>query len=207
MMGKDCERIFSYINGIKDAASSSAVALSNATAYQIKHKSQHAGIGSGECISKETEVPIGASTFSSPITNAWDSMDPDYNKMKTLEKGLFTDPSNFNNSYGSPWAEMHKLKKAIDDMKDYVSSHPTLYFMGEKVGLLGIINLVHSSSVDFKWALIKYHDYTQRGYDTVFNANKPSITHKKSKNKKSIGNLKQKYDENVNVEEDPEEVF
>ncbi len=207
MMGKDCERLFSYINAIKDAASSSIVTLSNVTAYQIKCKSQHAGIGSGECISKETEVPIGTSTFTSPITNAWDNLNSDYSKMKTLENGLFTSPANFNNSYGSPWKEMHKLKEAIDDMKDYKSAHPTLLYLGEKAGLLGFINLVHTCSIDFKWALIEYHDYIQRGYDTVFNGNRPSVAHKKTKNKYGIGNVKQKFDENVNIPDDPEEVF
>ena len=207
MMGKDCERMFNYINQIKDAASSSVIALSNATAYQITCSAEHAGTAFGHCTPYETKVPVSASTFTNPITSIMNSFKDDCSKMQTLESGLFTDPSSFNNSYGSPWKEIHKLEEAIDAMKNYASVHPSLNYVGEKDGLLAIINLVVSLSIDLKWALAKYHDYVQRGYDTIFNGNKPSVTHKRNKNKKSIGNVKQKYDDNVNIEEEPEEVF
>lgn len=199
MMGKDVERILVGINAVKDAATSSINSLSNTISYRIISDAQHGGMSSGPCYPEEKAVPSLAISFVKPIRSAMSSIASDQIKMNKLSSGLYTSINSFNNGYGSPWTELNKLETAIVTAENFAASHPTIEWIGEKAGLLGILNTILSLSIDSKWALIIYHDYIQRGYDNIFNNNTPSITFASGINKDSTGNVNQDFDENVNI--------
>lgn len=197
MMGADCERIFSGIESVRSAAQSAVISFSASTAYQITSRAQHAGMGSGECTPTEREVPVG-----NPMTGvsaAMSAMSGDVGNMAALGSSLYTTTGSFNNSVGSPWTEIANLQSAVSSAEAYAGSHAPFNYVGEKAGMLAMLNMVLSAAVDAKWALATYHDYVQRGYDNVYNGNNPSITFQETVVREGIGNVKQDYDENVNV--------
>lgn len=196
MMGKDVERVLSIINSFKDMSVKNITSLSNATAYQITTVGVHG----------EEEVPVNlqADDYTRNIWKLWDEgfRPGDYDNMCKLENFHYTNSSSFNNGYASPWKELHNLRSAIIEMENFAGAHSTLPWMGDKVGLLNLLQLVLTRATDAAHSLIYYHDYIQRGYDHVFNGNTPSITFRAGLNRSSIGNLKQTYDENVNMPDD-----
>lgn len=201
MFGKDIERILSGIDNIKNVTTSSIVSLANATGYQLTSKEQHAGTGSGVCYPKEIEVPDGDPM--SPIVSALESIRDDLTKMDELRDNLYIGYKEFNNSLGSPWEELTKLQNVIDNGKSYSGAHSPFNYVGEKAGMLSILNMILSITIDAKYALMMYHDYIQRGYDNKYNDNDPSIKFDRTiGGKKTIGNVKQDYDENVNIKEE-----
>lgn len=205
MMGQDVERMVSGIEAVKDAAIAGIISLSNATGYQLISRETHAGIGAGPCSPEEIEVPDGDPM--SAVSAAIGAMSSDCGKMDSLGGSLYTGTSNFNNSLGSPWTEMSKLQQAVSDAAAYSGAHSPFNYVGEKAGMLAMLNMVMSAAVDAKWALIIYHDYVQRGYDDAYNGKKPSITFRDGLDKETNGNLVQKYGENVNIPTKPIEPF
>lgn len=190
MMGNDVERILSNINNIKDVTENCIKSLSNATAYRLEvYPDSHL----------EKEKPSSASSYVDPINSALSSFNEDIDKMNNLSSTMYIDVKQFNNGYGSPWEEITKLKDSIKSAVDYGSSHSNLDWLGEKTGLLSMLNIILGYTIDAKWAIIYYHDYIQRGYDNVYNNNIPSIKFPDSLDKDTIGNIDQKYDENVNI--------
>lgn len=200
MMGKDVERILAGINAVKDATTLCIDGLANVTAYRLESHEYHLGIPKVPCYPLEVPVPSPASTYVNPIRSAMSTISTDRNKMNTLARGLYTSINSFNNEYGSPWTELNKLEDAIKSAEVFAAAHSELEWLGEKDGLLGLLNKVLTLSIDAKWALIHYHDYIQRGYDNIFNGKIPSIKFKKGLNQESIGNVDQNYNENVNTE-------
>ena len=196
MMGKDVERVLTYLNQFKDMAVINITNLSNNTAYQITTIGIH-----GE---EEIPVELDAKDYTLNIWKLWESSfgPGDYTKMCTLEDIHYTSSNSFNNGYASPWTELHTLKNSIIKMEDFAQAHPKLPWMGDKVGLLNLLQVVLARSTDARLSLIYYHDYIQRGYDHVFNDDNPSITFKTTIDRDSIGNLKQTYYENVNMPEE-----
>ena len=68
---------------------------------------------------------------------------------------------------------------------------------------LNLLNTVLSLTIDAKWALITYNDYTQRGFDNLYNNNESSITFTNDvKGTQTNGNIAQKIDNNVSVKEE-----
>lgn len=185
MMGKDAERIGAGIDAVKDALANGIQALCNNSSYQITTSGMHG----------EVENPKPGSGFMTAAVNALGVLDVDVGKMNALASELYTSPTSFNNSYGSPWTELNNLKAAVID----ASSHDTVNFMGDRLCLLGYMQVALSRAIDAKWAIVVYHDYIQRGFDNKFNNNEPSIKFSAGINRESIGNLKQEYDENVNI--------
>lgn len=205
MMGPDVERMVAGIEAVKDAASAGIVSLSSATAYQLISRETHAGIGSGPCRPEEIEVPDGDPM--SAVSSAMGAMSGDCGKMDSLSGSLYTGTSSFNNGLGSPWTELTKLQQAVSDAEAYSGAHSPFNYVGEKAGMLALLNMVMTAAVDAKWAMIIYHDYIQRGFDDSFNGKKPSVTFKFGLDKESNGNLAQKYNENVNIPTKPLEPF
>lgn len=191
MMGKDVERILAGINNIKDTTVTIINLLSDAISYRIS-------IDTGMDSIDEHEVPMESNEFTEPIDEAVEIISNDLLNMESLSNGLYTSINEFNNGYGSPWTELSILTSSIENMKTFVSSHE-LKWIGEKMALLGLLNIIHNASIDSKWALIYYHDYIQRGYDNKFNGNEPSIKFTSGLNKESIGNINHEYHENVNI--------
>ncbi len=110
----------------------------------------------------------------------------DYKKMQHVDELNFTDKSNFNNSIGSPWTEFENLMNILNNITDIQSMIPMIY----------------TCIIDFKWALITYHDYVQRAFDNIYNDNVPSITFTNdSRGTQSTGNVSQKISNNVSVKD------
>lgn len=187
-MGKDCERILISINKIKDLLNSSIANISNAANYRINSEGEHN--------EQEREHTIDTSYISS-IKSEFDSFSIDIDKMKSLESNMYTNSTTFNNSYGSPWKELHVLEDSIERLIDFDTN--STKFIGGKITLLGIMNIALSAAIDAKWAITIYHDYIQRGYDAKFNSKTPSVVFKKANKEDSIGNVSQNFTENVNI--------
>jgi hypothetical protein len=199
-MGTDVERVLSQIDQFKDYAASDINTLANATSYQITTTGVHG----------ETEIPVSfdAYTLIEPIRILFRTFTPgDYSKMCTLRDTLYTSSNSFNNGYGSPWTELTNLYNAINEVIKFVSSNHSVPYMGNKVALLSLLQVLLSRANDSRHALIYYHDYIQRGYDHIFNNNLPSVTFRTTLSRSSIGNLKQTYDENVNMPTDSNDPY
>lgn len=205
MFGKDIERILKGIDSVKNAAANGVVSLANATAYRITSKEQHAGTAFGVCYPLEEPVPDGDPMSS--VISALESIRDDLTKMNELRNNLYIGYKEFNNLIGSPWDELDKLEEAVDNGKSYSGAHAPFNYVGEKAGMLSILNMIISAAIDAKWALVIYQDYIQRGYDHLYNDNKPSIEFDSGLDKESTGNIIQDYEENVNVEKPSNDPF
>ena len=201
MFGNDVERILAGVNKVKDITANSINILTDTIAYRITSDATHGGISTSPCYPEESEVSSSAHSFVSPIRSAMNSIVSDFQKMNELANGLYVDINSFNNGYGSPWTELNKLEESIKLAESFSHSHSNLNWIGEKAGLLGLLNSILSASIDSKWALIYYHDYIQRGYDNKYNDNDPSIKFNTGIDTQSIGNVKHDYSENVHIKE------
>lgn len=197
MMGKDVERVASGIDAVKNAASAGIVSLASATAYQLVSRDQHAGIGTGVCHPHEIEVPDGDPMAA--VSAAMSAMSDDTGKVAAIGSDNYVGTTSYNNSTGSPWTEMAKLQEAVAQGAAYSGAHAPFNYVGEKAGMLALLNMIMSAAVDAKWAIITYHDYLQRGYDNKYNGNEPSVTFQVGLNRESVGNVDQDYEENVNI--------
>ena len=206
MMGQDVETMIKNIENVKNVTSDSIVALSNGTAYRIVSSAEHAGDGYGHCA--PVEVPVAYGDAMGPVSAAYSALEPYYGKMTTLEEDHYVESTDFHDSIGSPWNELKRLRTAVKKGEQYAAAHNPLNYVGEKAGMLAILNEILTLSVDIKWAMIYYHDYIQRGFDYMFNGNNPSLTYTNDVDgKQTIGNLKQKYEENVNIPEESIDPF
>lgn len=186
MMGKDIERMLSGICNIIDVLESCILEVSASASYQIETTGTH-----GEEETTNT-LDIG---FLESIKSAINSMSGDLSNMSSIQSGLYVDSSSFNNSNGSPWTELSKLKESINRFTNPVS----IKYMGHRVQMLGLMQVALSRAVDAKWAIITYHDYIQRAYDNKYNGNNPSIKFPGSDMGESTGNINGNYDENVHI--------
>lgn len=121
-------------------------------------------------------------------------------KMDKMDKKLYVNKSECNNSIGSPWTEFAKLKIGLKDAGDFYDKWPTLKYANQKSAMLAFLNAVLTEATDAKWALVTYHDFTQRGFDNMFNNNKPSMTFPNGVDgEQTTGNLDQEVDNNVSI--------
>jgi len=187
VLGSDCEKTLGGISSIKNALIAGIHALAGATSYQITTTGTH-----GEL---EVPVPVAASSFTSGAISAMGSISGELSKIKSMGQTLYADIESFNNSYGSPWKELDDMQAAINALSGY----GTLNFVGEKAALLADMNAALSEVIDARHVFIIYQDYIQRGFDNLYNANKPSITFQKDNEKETIGNVDQEYEENVKI--------
>lgn len=200
MMGKDVERIVHYIENIRDAAQAGIISLSSATAYQLISRAQHAGTAFGLCEPEEKEKPDGDPM--GPVSSAMSALSEDVKKMDYLNDGLYVSSSEFNNQIASPWNELNKLQACVNAGAAYSGAHAPFNYVGEKAGMLALLNMIMTAAVDTKWAMTVYHDYIQRGYDNQFNNNIPSVKFPSGiTSDRSTGNVVQEFYENVNINE------
>lgn len=200
MMGKDCERILSGIIKIKDSLEdaldtySSMVQVPMETEkYDIHHEDD-----SIETIKlKEDRISV-MRRVSTRISSASSSMADDFGKMKTLNRKLYTSTRSFNNSNGSPWTEINKLHEFMDKIESIVGQG--IEYNSQIFIILPYISVGIALAVDAKNAISIYHDYVQRGYDANFNGRKASIEFTAGYARKTVGNISQDYQENVNVQ-------
>ncbi len=151
----------------------------------------------------EREHPEPATKYITPIANFFGSdVILDIIKMKQIDKNNYVGVNSFNATYGSPWKEMYRLQDQIETVKEYGNKYPELQWIGEKHTLKSLMQLALTYTIDAKWAISMYHDWIQRGYDTMYNDNEPSITWDRfdGPTKESIGIKDQDYKENINLE-------
>lgn len=208
MMGKDCERIASSIDKMIDAASEAieAIAKLNTPPIKVKADHTHSDEGAGPASRTffiEKESPSSMQGPLSKVSSILTGLSEDLGKLGVLKKGLYTDTKSFNNSIGSPWTEIERLKSFIEKVASYSGED----YVGDRSIVIALLSSVVSSAVDAKWALILYSDYIQRGFDHKFNDNEPSITFDKNYQRdeldvrKTIGNRNQPIDENVHIKQ------
>lgn len=213
MMGKDCERIVKSIDGIKNYLQIAIGSMAEVVGKKMYVKEWHLqGDEFDEMVElEEKEMPVGVGEGISNALSIRASFADDGGKLANIEKIMFAGASNFFNSVGSPFAEIHKMETAVDRVGSFVAGHDNLKFMGEKIALLCLLNTALSCTIDAKLAMLMYHDYIQRGYDAKYNTKKPAITFsnpklkeegeedvKGTKYKETMGNIAQDFDENVN---------
>lgn len=192
MMGKDVERILSEIDTVKDVSFKMINSLVGISCYNAM----------------SDPVKVMTSSFTDPVISAMRSMKSDCTNMGSLKSSLYVDSGSFNNSSGSPWAELSNLQKAVDDVQSFADSHdPFMLLLGEKLSLMGLVQRVYSTAIDARWAICIYHDYVQRGFDYTFNGNVPSIVFVDGKGQESVGNVNQQYTDNVHIPPKPIETF
>jgi hypothetical protein len=184
MLGQDCERMISSINSIKVTIEEAIKQIGSSASYQITTEGTHG----------ETEVsnPYDISILNA-VSNMASNLSSDVSKMSSLGNNLYTSTSSFNNSCGSPWAELATFYDSLQNLSLSIT------WMGDRITALSVLTIALSRAIDAKWAIIYYHDYIQRGYDHVYNDNNPSITTKAGLHRETIGNVTQDYDTNVNI--------
>ena len=130
--------------------------------------------------------------YTIPFKNTYDLLKEDYEKMKHIDELNFADKCNFNNSIGSPWTEFNSMMKVATLYLGFISTD----------SYKEMIPILMTQILDFKCALITYHDYVQRAFDNVYNDNEPSITFTNdSRGTQSTGNVSQKISNNVSVKD------
>ena len=203
MMGQDIDRMVGEIDAVREACMSVIKSLAAATNYQMPSDETHGGTSTAPCKPIEHPIPVGPVT--APITAAMGALSGDYGKMSSLESSHFEGSTSWNNCIGSPYKELHVLKECVEATASYDGP---LDWVGWKAGMLAMVNMTLAAAVDAKWAVTYYHDYSQRGFDSNFNGNRPSITWQAGLDKQTIGNVEQqKYDENVVIPTPPLEPF
>lgn len=179
MMGPDVEAILSSISAVENAIENGIKSLANDSSYQIKIIENH-------------EQPKSGSGYAAAAIAAMAEVD--ISRMNGLKESIFTSTESFNNSNGSPWTELERLQSAID-----ACSNDSVRYMGDRVKLMGLLNIALSRAVDAKWAICIYHDYIQRGYDYKYNNNTPSIRFPGENGKETTGNIASGFTDNVHV--------
>lgn len=199
MMGKDCERIIKNISNIEELLEYSVVNISKLNSPPIIIDGSHSHDENGNSSKlefMEKDTPVDLSEYLSDLISKFDEVLPDLEKIKILERGLYVKTSEFNNSIGSPWTEINKFKDIIERIKSAVNAD----YVGNRSEVITLINIAMMRVTDAKWAMLTYHDYIQRGFDAKFNDKRPSIAFKQANKKdESIGNIRQDFEENVNI--------
>lgn len=198
MMGKDCERILASIISIKNVITDAIKGISDNANYKITVKGSHSKDDTSITLTEEPHISSNISSYIGNIKSVYSSFSGDMDKMNSLASSMYTSVETFNNSYGSPWRELKDLEESINNVISFGDSSS----LGSNIAILGLLNIALVCTVDAKWALLTYNDYIQRGFDTKFNSNAPSITFKKANKKRTIGNINQSFAENVNIPEE-----
>lgn len=208
MMGKDSERIFSSIDKMISVTAEAIndIAKLNSPPIKVKADHTHSDEGAGPAsktffIEKEDKKSMAGPL--NKVISTLEGLADDLGKMDELKEGLYTDTTSFNNSIGSPWREIERLRSFINE----VSSWSGEDYIGDRAAVIALLTSVQTAAVDAKWAFMLYNDYIQRGFDHRFNDNEPSITFPKNFKeneldpKRSIGNKNQEFDENVHIKQ------
>jgi len=139
----------------------------------------------------EREHPEPAAEFSDPIWELGEEFRVDVNKFRHIQANMYTEIETFHNNYGSPWTEAYDLEFQIDQMKAYVDEYPELQWIGEKYTLLNLFQMILSTAIDAKWAVIYHQDWMQRAYDHEYNEGDPSVYWDHFEEEKTIGQVHQ----------------
>lgn len=117
---------------------------------------------------------------------------PEIDRIRVIDRKLYTSKENVHNSIGSPYTELYDLNDKLKNLQRWCGDHTELQWIGEKHALLNMMQLVVQATINAKYAVIIYHDYLQRGYDYCHNDNKQSVSWDDFENGRSTGNVSQK---------------
>lgn len=192
MYSGDIEKLISGFDNVTKACIGELEGLSSATRYQINTEGVHG----------EVEIAVPYTINYGSITGAASPMMTEIANTKTIGDTVYSGKNSLNTSSGSPFEEVERFKTTME----FVTSQPaTVSFVGEKAAAMSDINMLLSTAIDAKHAVIKFHDSLTRGFDSEFHGNRPSIKWNKNvKGEKTIGNKeKQPKHNNVNIPPDP----
>lgn len=164
--------------------------VSNQLTYPDEYLKDDQGENISPYIIYEDESPKTSDSYVNLLIELGGKLQNDISNIQRIEGKLYVKANKVHNSYGSPFTEIYDLKKKIDLCKNYSDQHSHLQWLGEKHVLLNFLQMVLTTSVDAKFAVIMYHDYLQRGYDANVNGKKSSITWDDFNDGKSDGNIK-----------------
>jgi hypothetical protein len=157
-----------------------AVGIPNYVSNQLTYPEEYTKDDQGEQISPyiiyEKEFPKEANTYIKSLIILGNQLQGDIINVKKIEAKSYIKVTGVHNGYGSPYTEIYDLKKKIDICNKYAKQHPRLQWLGEKHTLLNLIQMVMTTSIDAKFALIVYQDYLQKGYNSIINKKKPHLS-------------------------------
>lgn len=189
---------FAHVHGINlnvtggnaTGATGSTGLVSNQLTYPDEYTRDDQGEQVSPYVIYEDEFPKASNPYVSLLIEMGEKLQGDISSIQKIEGKLYVKANKVHNNYGSPFTEIYDLKKKIDTCKNYSEQHPRLQWLGEKHALLNFIQMILTTSVDAKFAVIMYHDYLQRGYDANINGKKSSIAWDDFNDGKSDGNIK-----------------
>lgn len=123
---------------------------------------------------EENNCPI--SSFMPPIKIEYEKIKKELVNVRLIESKLYVTKDQMHDSIGSPYEELYKIEETYLDMEKYGNSHSNLSYIGEKMTMLFYLETLISRLTDAKNSLIILFDNIQRGYDSLVNGGKPSIT-------------------------------
>lgn len=196
MYSNDVEGMILELNNLKDILATQIDRLIELTSYRIWN-TEHVhpmnnpvaiingvGIGTGTTLlarsyedsDGDNYHPIQTAEITDPILNQYQAgFGQSYQKTQQIKGQLYKNETEVNNRYGSPWTEFTKLTERIQKIREFQQQHPVLYWSNEKRGLLELLQVALTFTVDAKWSLLYYHDMISRGFDEVHNNKKESI--------------------------------
>lgn len=196
MYSNDVEGMILNLNNLKDILATQIDRLIELLSYRIWN-TEHVhpinnvvivagnfGVGTGttdlarsyEDSDGDNYHPIQTSEITDPILNQYQvGFEQSYQKTQQIKGQLYKNETEVNNRYGSPWTEFTKLTQRIQKIREFQQQHPVLNWSNEKRGLLELMQVALTFTVDAKWSLLYYHDMISRGFDEVYNNKKESI--------------------------------
>lgn len=131
----------------------------------------------------------------------------DINKMRSMQRSVYSGSGNFNNSIASPWVELNTVERQWMTTLNYYNTHgpegDSFANDGEKVGMMGHLNAFITTLCDAKYPLMIFHHTIQQGWDHM-HGNTPSITWADDLNgRRTIGQGTQSYNGQNKTSKDP----
>lgn len=124
----------------------------------------------------EEANPCPISSFFPQIKTAFTKIKNELPNVKTIDNKLYVNKFQMHNSVGSPYTELYAIDSTFIHMEQYANSHSQLNYIGEKMTMFFYLQTMITRLTDAKVMIIIYFDNIQRGYDSLVNGGKPSIT-------------------------------
>ena len=167
MFGPDVEDWIMTLQNVRDAAEKTISELSIKVAYQLTHKGPHDAViipWQPPCYPVEEGHKIGSMLpkyLQQPMIVFNKKLIP----LNVIRDQMYQSPANITNSLGSPWKELNHISDLYNELSTYEGTYTPYAFLGEKVGLVLLMNEFYTAVCEAKWPVIYYHDWLQRGYD------------------------------------------
>lgn len=91
-------------------------------------------------------------------------------KIDIIERNIYVPSNQMNNSIGSPYQELFRLRDSIQTAINFSEKYQYLCeYVYNSIQAIHIIHCVRTNAIDAKWAVITYADHLERGYNYVQN--------------------------------------